>query len=101
MAGIAASVSTDTASAAGEVYVTKLVPGLSFLIAPNVAATWDSQAKYNALVGARVTFDLTTGTYTINSTDGATNGLVVMPLTIEKYPGKVRFAIRNGASYLA
>lgn len=101
LAGIAANTSTNTASAAGKVKVTKLVPGMTFLIAPKTAATWNTQALYDALVGARVTFDLTSSTYTINATDGSTNGLVVMPLDISKYPGKVRFAIRAGASYLA
>jgi hypothetical protein len=49
-AGIAATTSTETASAAGTVAVTKLVPGLTWLIAPKVAATWDTQAEYDALV---------------------------------------------------
>jgi len=101
LAGISASVSTDTVSAAGTVYVTKLVDGISYLCAPKTAATWNTQALYDALVGSRVTFDLTGGVYTINATDGSTNGLVVMPLNITNYPGKVRFAIRAGASYLA
>lgn len=101
MAGIAASDSTDTASATGTVKVTKLVPGMSFLIAPKTAATWDTQAEYDALVGARVTLDLTSSTWTINATDGATNGCVILPLEIKKFPGKVRFAFRNGVNYLA
>ena len=101
LAGIAASTSTQTASANGTVKVMKIVPGLTYIISPKTAASWDTQAEYNDLVGARVTFDLTSSTYTINATDGATNGLVVMPLDISKFPGKVRFAIRAGANYLA
>jgi len=101
MAGIASTTSTETATVAGTVKVMKLVPGVVYLIAPNVPATWDTQAKYNALVGDRVLFDLTTGVYTILATDGATNGLVVEDLNIAKYPGKVAFSIRAGASYLA
>lgn len=100
-AGIAATTSNETSTAAGKVRVTKLVPGMSYLIAPKVAATWDTQAEYDALVGARVLLDLTSSTWTILATDGATNGCVVEPLDIAKYPGKVRFSIRNGASYLA
>lgn len=100
-AGIAATTSTETASAAGTVKVTKLVSGVSYLIAPKVAASWDTQAEYDALVGARVLLDLTASVYTILATDGATNGCVVMPLDISVYPGQVRFAIRAGASYLA
>ena len=101
MAGIAATTSTNTAGAAGTVRVTKLVPGVSYLIAPNSSAAYDTQAEYDALVGARVLFDLTTGVYTILASDGATSGLVVEPLDISKFPGKVRFSIRAGVSYLA
>lgn len=100
LAGIAASTSTNTATADGIVRVTKLVPGMSFLISPKTAATWDTQAEYDQLVGDRVTLDLTSGTYTINASDGATNGCVIMPLDVAKFPGKVRFAFRNGVTYL-
>lgn len=101
MAGIAASTSTETASAAGTVKVMKLTNGVSFLISPKTAATWDTQAEYDALVGDRIVFDLTAGTWTVDATDGATNGLVVLPLNIAKHPGKVRFGIRSAVNYLA
>lgn len=101
LAGIAATSSTETATVTGTVQVTKITDGVSYLIAPKVASAWTPQSAYDALVGARVTFDLTTGTYTINSTDAIGNGLVVEPLEIAKYPGKVRFSIRNGVNYLA
>ncbi len=100
-AGIATTTSTNTASVAGKVSVSKFVPGVTYLIKPAVAATWDTQSEYDALVGDRVLLDLTTGTYTILATDGATNGCVVMPLDISKFPGKVRFAFRNGVNYLS
>lgn len=100
LAGIAATTSTDTVAAAGTVQVMKLTNGISFLISPKVAASWDTQAEYDALVGARVLIDLTTSSYTILATDGATNGCVIMPLDISRYPGKVRFAFRNGVNYL-
>lgn len=100
-AGIAASTSTNTAGAAGTVDVFVLQKGISYLCAPNSAAAWDTQAEYDALVGDRVLFDLTTGVYTVLATDGSTNGLVVMPLDIKKFPGKVRFAIRQAVDYLA
>lgn len=99
-AGVAATTSTETSGAAGTVAVTKMVPGTTWLIAPKVAATWDTQAEYDALVGDRVLLDLTSSTWTILATDGATSGCVVMPLDIAKFPGKVRFAFRNGVSYL-
>lgn len=101
LAGIASSISTDTVAAKGIVEVTKLTSGVSYLCAPLTAATWNTQAKYDALVGARITFDLTAGVYTVNATDNANNGLVVLPLNIQDYPGKVRFAIRSAVNYLA
>lgn len=99
--GIAQTTSTQTTSADGTVDVIPVFPGIVYLISPKTAATWNTQAKYNALVGARVTLDLTAGVYTINATDGYNNGCVVMPLDIAKYPGKVAFQIRPGANYLA
>ncbi len=101
LAGIAASTSTNTAAAAGTVEVYDDTPGQTYLIAPKTAASWDTQAEYNALVGARVTLDLTSGSYTINATDGATYGLIVENLNITNYPAKVAFSIRKGAFYYA
>ncbi len=101
MAGVAATTSTQTASAAGSVRVTKVTQGTSWLIKPTVAATWDTQAEYDALVGDRVLIDLTTGVYTLLAADSANNGCVVLDLDITKYPGKVRFAFRQAANFLA
>lgn len=100
LCGIAASTSTNTASAAGTVKVTKLLPGQTYLIKPKTAASWDTQAEYDALVGDRVLIDLTSTSYTILETDGATYGCVIEPLDIKKYPGLVRFSFRNTVSYL-
>lgn len=93
--GIAVGDSTQTATAAGKVQITPLKAASSWVIAPKVAATWDTQAKYNALVGKRVLLDLTAGVYTILATDGATNGCVVEPMNIGEYPGLVRFSFRQ------
>jgi hypothetical protein len=41
LAGVAATTSTDTVAAAGTVKVTKLVPGMSWLISPNDTTAWD------------------------------------------------------------
>lgn len=104
ISGIASSTSTDTVAAAGTVRYTKLVPGTSYLIAPNVAATWNTQAKYDALVGSFVLLDLTgtalagTATYTALAAHNAAYGCVVEPLDITKFPGKVRFSIRSAAT---
>lgn len=100
LAGIAATNSTQTASADGEVWVNQIIPGVVYLIKPNVAATFDTQAEYDALVGDRVLIDLTTGSYTILATDGATSGCVIEALDVAKYPGRVAFSFRNGVSYL-
>lgn len=100
-AGIAASTSTNTASVAGTVKVMKFNGNTSYLITPKVAATWDTQAEYDALVGDRVLLDLTTGSYTILASDSATSGCVIMPLDILRYPSKVRFQFRNAVNYLA
>lgn len=107
--GIAQTNSTNTVSAAGTVDVIPLTNQETWLIAPATAATWDTQAEYDALVGDRVTLANSvsvtatpaSGTYTINASDGATNGCVIQTLNVFLNPGKVAFAFRNGASYLA
>lgn len=106
VAGLAASTSTDTATANGVVDVFPNLPGMTYLIAPNVAATWDTQAEYDLLVGARVLLNTTSaGVQTIlaadyggNTTNGLGSGLVVEPLDVIKYPGKVRFSIKQRLS---
>lgn len=106
--GVATTSSTNTSSAAGTVTVIPLDSNITYLANPDVTATWDTQAEYNALVGARVllknsvtvTATPTGGTYTILATDSANNGCVVQPLDIFKVPGKVAFAFRDSAGYL-
>lgn len=107
--GIATTNSTNTASAAGTVNVIPLSNQLTYLGNPDVAATWDTQAEYDALVGKRVliknnvsvTATPTSGTYTVLASDSANNGCVVQALDILKYPGKVAFALRAAVSDLA
>lgn len=101
MCGIAATTSTDTVAKAGSVRVARLLQGIKYLCAANNAALIATQAEYDALVGARVTFNLTNGVYTINLTDGSTNGLVVEPMIVSENPGKVCFSIRNGVNFLS
>lgn len=100
LVGIAETTSTQTAGAAGTVSVTPIDSGITWLANPTVPASFDTQAEYDALVGDRVLIDLTSGAYTVLATDGATNGLVIMPLDISKYPGKVAVAFRAGVSDL-
>lgn len=97
--GVSTSVSTDTVAASGLVTVIPANDSNIWMIAPKVAATWNTQAKYNALVGARVLIDLTTGVYTILAVDGAGNGCVVEYLDISKYPGMVAFSWSQVCDY--
>ena len=101
VAGVAAIASTQTASVAGSVTCYPVNSAMVFLIAPKVAATFATQAAYDALVGSRVLMDLTAGVYTILAADGSTYGCVIRPLDIFKYPGKVAFSFRAAASYVA
>lgn len=102
LAGLATTTSTETTSAKGVVTVQPLIPGVVYLGKPNDSTLWDTQAEYDALVGDRVLLDCSAGgVQTVLSTDGSTNGLVVEPLDIAKYPSKVAFSLRAGLSYLA
>lgn len=99
--GISTSLSNNTAALAGTVDFVPVDSSDVMLISPTVAATWDTQAKYDALVGSRVLLDLTASKYTALAADGATYGCVIQPLEIAKYPGKVAFSFRAGCSPLA
>ena len=102
IAGLSASTSTDTASAAGTVDIIPNVPGMVYLGNPDVGTTWDTQAEYDALVGDRVLLKTSAaGVQTILASDLATSGLVIEPLDIVRYPGKVAFSIRQGCNYFA
>ncbi len=109
MVGVAQTTATNTTSATGVVSVFPTNSGITWLATPDVAATWNTQAKYDALVGARVllknsvtvTSTPSNGAYTLLAADSANNGCVVQPLDISKYPGKVAIAFREGCNYLA
>jgi hypothetical protein len=78
--GIAKSVSTDTASAAGEVYVFLPLPGIVYSAKAKSSTAANTVAKIDALMGSRVVFDLTTAVWTVDSAagDSATNGVVIV-----------------------
>ncbi len=97
--GVAASASTETASADGTVTVIPSTNGQIWLITPKVTATWNTQAKYNALLGSRVLIDLTTAVFTILASDSAGNGCVVEYLDVAQYPGKVAFSFSPLSDY--
>ena len=101
VAGIAATSCPNNATLTSTVTCYPVDEKAVLLIAPNVAATWNTQAKYDLLVGSRVLMDLTSGVYTILATDGSTSGCVVRPLNISLYPGKVAFSFRAASSYVA
>jgi hypothetical protein len=97
--GIAATTSNETASVDGTV---DCIPAASqdlWLITPKVAATWATQALYNALVGSRVLIDNTTGVYTLLAVDGASNGCIVEYIDISRYPGKVAVSFSPLVNY--
>lgn len=106
VAGLAASTSTETLSATGFVNVFPNMPGMTYLISPNSTTAYNTQAKYDLLVGARVALNTdSNGVQTILATDkgpttasvngaGGGFGLVVEPLDVNAYPGKVRFSLK-------
>jgi hypothetical protein len=99
--GLAAADSTETTSANGVVDVIPNIPGLTYLGNPDDSTAWDTQTEYDALVGARVLLKYSaTGVFTVLASDGSTYGVVVEPLDITLRPGKVRFSLRQGLSYL-
>lgn len=101
IAGISETASTETATTDGKVWITPYSAGQIWLIAPKVAATWATQALYDALVGSRVLIDVTSGLSTILASDGSTSGCVVENLDIVAFPGKVAFSIRAASYYTA
>lgn len=106
--GVAATNSTNTTAAAGTVLVTPIQSTITYIGNPDVAASWDTQAEYDALVGKRVllknsvtiTATPTSGTYTVLASDSAANGCSVQAMNIIEHPGKVAIAFRTGTSNL-
>lgn len=77
--GIAASDSTETASAAGVVNVYLPLPGVVYRAKAKSAAAADTATEIAALANKRTIWDLTSGAWTIDTAaaDGATNGLIL------------------------
>lgn len=65
--GIAKGVSTETASAAGQVELWQPFPGIVYNGFAKTSSTADTAAEILALKGKRVVFDLTTGDWTIDA----------------------------------
>lgn len=78
--GLAKTVSTDTASVAGEVYVWIPLPGLMYDGAAKSATAADTLAEIDALMFKRVVFDLTGTSWTIDTaaSNATTNGVIIV-----------------------
>ncbi len=106
--GVATTSSTNTAAAAGTVYVMPTSSAITYLANPDTAASWDTQAEYDALVGKRVVLKNsvtvsgtpTGGTYTLLASDSANNGCTIQAMNILEHPAKVAIAFRTGTSNL-
>lgn len=106
--GVATTNSTNTATAAGTINILPINSGTTYLANPDTAASWDTQAEYDALVGKRVllknsvtvTATPTGGTYTLLASDSANNGCSVQAMNIVEHPAKVAIAFRTGTSNL-
>ena len=96
--GIAQTKSNQTTSAAGTVDIIPTNSDLTWLVTPVTAADFTPQSAYDALVGYRVLISSDGTTYTLLDADSATSGLVIMPLNIALYPGKVAVAFRQALS---
>lgn len=97
--GIAASDSTQTASADGSVTVYPAeLPGVIYKAKAKTASTVDTLAELNALVGDNVVLDLTTGVYTVDAAagDGNTKGIRIVGGNFETQ--EVYFKIRPAAA---
>lgn len=96
--GIAASDSTQTASADGTVQVYMFKQGVVYSAKATTPANIDTKAKLDALENDNVVIELTTGTYTVdeNAGNGATKGIQIVggnPAT-----GDIYFTIRPSAA---
>lgn len=78
--GIAKSISTDTASADGEVYTWLPLPGIVYSGFAKTASTADTEAEVDALSGKRVVFDLTSTNWTVDAAaaDAVANCVVII-----------------------
>lgn len=100
--GVAASDSTQTASADGYVMVYPAnLPGVIWKAKGKTSSTVDTQSEINALCGDNVVLDLTSSTYTVDAAagNGATSGVQIVggnPDTTEVY-FKFRPAATEGA----
>jgi len=93
------------------VYGVRVLPlnnEVTYLANPTSTTAYATQALYNAMVGSSVLIQTTvtsvngvSGTaYTVGNTTGTAYGVVIMPLDVVAYPGKVAVAFRKQLSDL-
>lgn len=70
MAGMSATDSTETTSAAGYVNLYVPLPSIKWEIKADVAASADTQAEIDAFIGNLLLIDVTTSKFTMSLTDG-------------------------------
>jgi hypothetical protein len=99
MIGIAASDSTQTATADGVVEVYVIVPGSTVLRAKaTTAANVDTDAELLAILNDSVTFDLANGVYTIDEDEGDDTGHGLMIVGGDVVNKTVDFVVRPSAT---
>ncbi len=100
--GIGASVSTDTASAAGEVYVWEPFAEVVYEGSPLVTTGANTQAKIDALQYKCVPFDLTAAAWTIDSaaSNAATNCVIIVGGQYQDSGGTLYFSMMSKGVYL-
>lgn len=100
-AGIAASTSTQTASADGYVELYMPIPGVVYAAKAKSAAAANTQAEIDALIGKRVVLDLTAGVYTVDTAaaDGATNAIYIVGGDYTQ--SVIHFTVQNAGTILA
>ena len=98
--GIAMTTSTETASVDGIVDVLPPLAGVVFEASAKSSTAANTDAKIAALVGSLVLFDLTSGSYTVDTAaTNSANGLRIVGGDSSK--NKVHFVIRQGATIFA
>jgi hypothetical protein len=102
LVGLAADDSTNTSAAAGYVNAYMLLPGVIYEAFCTTAASADTQAEIDAMIGDRVTFTISAttvaGNWSIDTTDSADSAFVVVGGDATKKT--LRFMIRDDATVM-
>ena len=96
--GIAASDSTQTASADGFVDVYMPLPGVIYEAKAKTAASVDTQSEINALCGDRKIFDLTSSVFTVDEAAADAVGNALLIIGGDPVRKTLRFLINRGTN---